>query len=1138
MDINLLKQVWDQASEMVMVINKNYELLYFNRTYSDMVQRFKQAEIRIGDPVITGYEDCRSFAAQVLGRWKRALQGECFSWTNKLVTNEGAEVFYVINYNCLKDEQGEVIGAFCTGNIIRVIEEQQKSATHKSIFLSDFLESLKGVAIVTITDIEGNVVEANDMFYQVTGLQPGGQQPLHFDEFYDTGEWERLQPLIATSLMAGKIWRGEMKLISRSGEHFWHDTIINPIRNEEGRIDSFLSIRYDITARKNAEENLKLAEQRWNYALYSNGDGVWDWNLENNTVYYSPRWKALLGFRDDELANHHTTWKKLIHPDDIATSDREVENHIAGVKDYYSAEVRLLCKDGTYRWMLDRGRIVEWNDDGTPRRFVGTHTDIHKQKEQEQQIRDNENLLNQFIDNLPLGVSLLSPDGTTLRNNHAVMQMLALEPTEGTTFPLNIYEAEESLQENFMDMFRIAAGKQELVRTRVVADLSKRRSETDPDNQKVYIDLTLFPLKGEEGKTRAVFVLYHDVTRSCLYEEELKQSQESLNRIIDFLPIGFQQYDKDGFSVRMNREQARILGFDDVTYGLGEFNILTDPLSVSFGTAQTFMDVKLTKKAIRTEFKVDFGIAENKWNTISNSIYIDTTAFPILNDKGEIISLIVLMNEITDRKLKELEIHKSQELLRETGKLARIAGWELDVSVPGKQELKWSRELFEIYEMDEGENSIEVPKAIEFYTPEARPVITDALRLCIREGKAFDLELPFYTLKGNRRMARAMGKADYRDGEIYRVHGVFQDITEQYNIRNELSRNNQLMLSLFDNIDMGYMAFDFEKRITFVNQRIQNIYPGIDFIGKSIYDIFPEVSGTLIERIYDQVVSTSIPQSFEECLGFTDGWHEYTVSPIGNEGAGVFARNISARKHMENDLKEANEKLQLLNEYLSNQNRQLEDFTHIISHNLRSPVANLNALIGLYHDADDDEERATYIQMLKEVIANATQTLNELIEVVQVKKDVNREKERIWLEESLRRSREVLVADIEQCKAVVEHDFAAAQYVEYPKIYIDSIMQNLLSNAIKYRDESRQLYVRFETFVSEGRVMLVVSDNGLGIDMKKHADKLFGFRKTFHKNKDSKGLGLFITRNQVEAMGGNIVAESTPGIGTRFIITF
>jgi signal transduction histidine kinase len=68
--------------------------------------------------------------------------------------------------------------------------------------------------------------------------------------------------------------------------------------------------------------------------------------------------------------------------------------------------------------------------------------------------------------------------------------------------------------------------------------------------------------------------------------------------------------------------------------------------------------------------------------------------------------------------------------------------------------------------------------------------------------------------------------------------------------------------------------------------------------------------------------------------------------------------------------------------------------------------------------------------------------------------------------------------------------------------------------------------------------MLVVSDNGLGIDMKKHADKLFGFRKTFHKNKDSKGLGLFITRNQVEAMGGNIVAESTPGIGTRFIITF
>ncbi len=1003
MDINLLKQVWDQASEMVLVIDTDYKLLYFNRTYSDMVKRFRQVEIRVGDLVVAGYDDCQPFAAQVLGRWKRALRGECFSWTNKIVTDEGAEVFYVINYNCLKDDRGEIAGAFCTGNIIRVLEKQEKPRIQKSIFLSDFLESLKGVAIVTIADIEGNIVEANDMFYQVTGLEPGEQQTIPFGEFYDPEEWERLRPQLTRSLMAGKIWRGEMKLISRSGANFWHDTIINPIRNEQGMIDSFLSIRYDITARKHAEESLKLAEQRWNYALYSNGDGVWDWNLNTNTVYYSPRWKALLGFRDDELANDHTTWKKLIHPDDVETSDREVENHIAGIKDYYSAEVRLLCKDGTYRWMLDRGRIVEWNDDGTPRRFVGTHTDIHKQKEQEQQIRDNENLL---------------------------------------------------------------------------------------------------------------------------------------NRIIDNLPIGFQQYDKDGFSTRMNREQARILGFDSVTYGIGEFNILTDPLSVAFGTAQTFLDVKNTKKAIRTEFKVDFGISENKWDTINTSIYIDTTAFPILNDKGEIISLIVLMNEITDRKLKELEIGKSQELLRETGKLARIAGWELDLSVPGKQNLKWSRELFEIHEMEGFENNIDVLQAIEFYTAEARPLISDALHACISEGKTFDLELPFHTVKGNRRMARAMGKADYRDGVIYRVHGIFQDITEQYNIRNELSRNNQLMLSLFDNIDMGYIAFDPEKRITFVNQRIQNIYPNIDFIGKSIYDIFSGVQGTQIERIYDQVVATSTPQSFEEYLDFTDGWHEYTVSPIGNEGGGVFARNISARKHMENDLKEANEKLQLLNEYLSNQNRQLEDFTHIISHNLRSPVANLNALIGLYHDADDDEERATYIQMLKEVIANATQTLNELIEVVQVKKDVNREKERIWLEESLRRSRDVLVADIEQCKAIVEHDFSAAQYVEYPKIYIDSIMQNLLSNAIKYRDESRQLHVRFETLVSEGRVMLVVSDNGLGIDMKKHADKLFGFRKTFHKNKDSKGLGLFITRNQVEAMGGNIVAESTPGIGTRFIITF
>ncbi len=176
--------------------------------------------------------------------------------------------------------------------------------------------------------------------------------------------------------------------------------------------------------------------------------------------------------------------------------------------------------------------------------------------------------------------------------------------------------------------------------------------------------------------------------------------------------------------------------------------------------------------------------------------------------------------------------------------------------------------------------------------------------------------------------------------------------------------------------------------------------------------------------------------------------------------------------------------------------------------------------------------------MVQEVIKKIDETLNDLVEVVQIRKDINVEKEKLFFAERLQKVKDVLLVDIETSGIRLTASFDKAPVIEYPRVYLDSILQNFITNAIRYRSADRPLALHLESWEEEAYTVLTVEDNGMGIDMERFGNKLFGFRKTFHKNKDAKGIGLFITKTQVEAMGGSIRAESQPGLGTKFIITF
>ncbi|MEQ9669686.1 PAS domain S-box protein [Coleofasciculus sp. G2-EDA-02] len=180
-------------------------------------------------------------------------------------------------------------------------------------------------------------------------------------------------------LLAQGTYSLEYRIQRPDGEIRWFCDRGRVTYDEDGyplRLDGIAS---DITDRKQAEEALRVSQERWHLALRGNNDGIWDWNVKTNQVFLSPRWKEMLGYEDDEIANHVDEWSKRVHPDDLEWVMGLIQDHFDQKTPYYSSEHRLLCKDGSYKWILDRGQAL-WDESGTVVRMVGSHTDISDRK--------------------------------------------------------------------------------------------------------------------------------------------------------------------------------------------------------------------------------------------------------------------------------------------------------------------------------------------------------------------------------------------------------------------------------------------------------------------------------------------------------------------------------------------------------------------------------------------------------------------------------------------------------------------------------------------------------------------------------------------------------------------------------------
>lgn len=520
-----------------------------------------------------------------------------------------------------------------------------------------------------------------------------------------------------------------------------------------------------------------------------------------------------------------------------------------------------------------------------------------------------------------------------------------------------------------------------------------------------------------------------------------------------------------------------------------------------------------------------------------NIRYVRNVGYPHMVD-GSCVKLVGFLQDITDRKHTKLELTKKNQQLNLAEQLSKIGYWEWDIV---KDQIMWSDNLYRIFDMEVG-TPINFERVISAIHPDDRQMFRENAEEIISEKRFRKFMHRIKYKDGSIHTVELIGELIInKNGDVVKMIGTTQDITEH--------RMSEIKFrGLLDSAPDTMVIVNQEGIIQLINKQAEKMfgYKSTELVDKHVTLLVPKRLWDTMEYYADAFFRnpkhTEVPANLDFFVQDKSGFQipvQIMLSPLKtSEGllVSIAIRDITVHKQDAHRILESNKSLKESAKRLRTQNRQLEEFNQITSHNLRSPVSNLNALLDIYKTESNPEIREDIIDKIESVTKHLTWTLDTLVESLVIKKSLKQALEEIALDETLLRTKELLAAEILKTNAIITHDFSEAPTAMYNKVYLESIFLNLVSNSLKYRSEDRVPEIFVQSKMNDGILQLEFRDNGLGIDLKKNGHKLFGFSKVFHRRKDSKGVGLFLTKAQVDAMGGKIWATSEVGKGTSFFI--
>ena len=560
----------------------------------------------------------------------------------------------------------------------------------------------------------------------------------------------------------------------------------------------------------------------------------------------------------------------------------------------------------------------------------------------------------------------------------------------------------------------------------------------------------------------------------------------------------------------------------------------------------TYILVLMFMAVLGHEFFLKF-LPHSTSETILKYTYLKDLIFILIS--GIILKFILYRNQVKNKNIFEKlqvtnnEIKESNERYDIVAKATSDTIWDWKIE---DDSFIWNKGIQGVF----GYKKEEVGKTSKWWFDRIHP--EDSLKMSVKlysfveqKTEKWQDEYRFQCADGTYKYVFDRGfLVKDTDGKPIRMIGAIQDVTKQKEEEQRLRLLETVITQTKDavmitDIDISENAI---PNIIFVNSAFTDMtgYPAEEVIGKSPEMFFGKKSDILE---FDKL-KTAI-QEYKECFVETisykkngeEFWVTFSMIPVTNKD-GEHSHWISIQRDVTEEKEKEKEKEQLIRELTQN-NKDLKQFSYITSHNLRAPLSNLTGLLNLIEDITiEDPELKEIITGFSKSTHLLNETINDLVKVIIIKDNPSIQKEKVLIKDVFENVFNQLSFLISVHKPILKIDLEDVSILEINKSYLESIFLNLLTNAIKYREPNRQLRVNIATKVIDKKLIITFKDNGIGIDLDKNKDKIFGLYQRFHNYPDSKGLGLYLVKSQVESMGGTISVESTVGKGTLFTIIF